>query len=128
MRSVKPVLLLTALGLGGSLLAAHPEQPARAAAPAKPVAQGKQVFDRWCASCHEASIRAPGTTALAAKYGKDMPAPLEQRQDLTPELVTYFVRHGVSIMPTFRKTEISDAELAALAKYLSNGAAASKKR
>lgn len=127
MRNLKTLLLLAVFGLGASLLA-RAEQPAGAAAPAKPAAQGKQVFDRWCASCHEDSIRAPGTTALAAKYGKDMPAPLEQRKDLTPELVTYFVRHGVSIMPTFRKTEISDAELAALGKYLGNGAAASKKR
>lgn len=123
----KAVLLLAAFGLGGSLLA-RAEQPARAATRAAPTAQGKQVFDRWCASCHEPGIRAPGTTALAAKYGKDLPAVLEQRKDLTPEVVAYFVRNGVSIMPTFRKTEISDAELAALAKYLSNGAAASKKR
>lgn len=127
MRNVKTLLLLAAFGLDASLLT-RAEQPARAAAPTTPAAQGKQVFDRWCASCHEDSIRAPGTTALAAKYSKDMPASLEQREDLTPELVTYFVRHGVSIMPTFRKTEISDAELAALAKYLSNGPAASKKR
>lgn len=111
-------LLLAAFGAGFCLVA-RAEQPARAAAPAAPRAQGKQVFDRWCASCHGDSIRAPGTTALAAKYGKDMPAPLEQRRDLTPEVVGMFVRQGVSIMPPFRKTEISDTELAALGRYLS---------
>ena len=112
------ILLLAAFG-AGFYLVARAEQPARAAAPAAPHAQGKQVFDRWCASCHGDSIRSPGTTALAAKYGKDMPAPLEQRRDLTPEVVGMFVRQGVSIMPPFRKTEISDAELAALGRYLS---------
>jgi len=33
--------------------------------------------------------------------------------------VKVLVRHGISVMPQFRKTEISDAELDALAKYLS---------
>jgi hypothetical protein len=28
------------------------------------------------------------------------------------------VRHGVSIMPPFRKTEVSDTDLAALTAYL----------
>jgi mono/diheme cytochrome c family protein len=35
-----------------------------------------------------------------------------------PELTRAFVRNGVSVMPPFRKTEITDAELAALAAYL----------
>ncbi len=29
-----------------------------------------------------------------------------------------FLRHGISVMPQFRKTEISDADLDALAQYL----------
>ena len=59
-----------------------------------------------------------GTQALAAKYNGSIPAVLEQRTDLTPELVRTFVRQGMNIMPPFRKTEISDAELNALATYL----------
>lgn len=109
--------------IAAALLAFGPATHAKSPA----VTQGKQVFDRWCSACHAASIRAPGTTALAAKYGKDQPAALEQRKDLTPEIVSYFVRHGVSIMPPFRKTEISDAELAKLADYLS-GVAGSRKK
>jgi hypothetical protein len=35
-----------------------------------------------------------------------------------PEFVKVIVRQGVSFMPQFRKTEISDAELEALAAYL----------
>jgi mono/diheme cytochrome c family protein len=88
-----------------------------------PGSPGKQVFDQWCASCHADSARAPGTVALAAKYGKDMPAALERRDNLTPEVVQMFVRNGVSIMPRFRKTEISDTDLAELSRYLSGSPA-----
>jgi mono/diheme cytochrome c family protein len=91
------------------------------------LAQGKQVYERWCAACHSNGVRSPGTIALAAKYGKDMPAALELRRDLTPELVAVFVRNGVSIMPSFRKTEISDAELAALGAYLATRGPARKR-
>jgi mono/diheme cytochrome c family protein len=81
--------------------------------------RGKQVYDRWCSTCHAPGTRMPGTAALAAKYGAEQPAALEDRRDLTPDIVRYFVRHGVSIMPFFRKTEISDADLDAVEKYLS---------
>lgn len=37
---------------------------------------------------------------------------------MTPDYVRYAVRKGVSFMPSFRKTEISDAELTLLADYL----------
>ena len=81
---------------------------------------GKQVFQRWCSECHADGPRYPGTASLAFKYGKDLPAALEKRTDLTPETVAYFVRKGVLIMPPFRKTEITDAELTALGEYLSS--------
>lgn len=86
---------------------------------AAPADTGRQVFQRWCATCHAPGPRHPGTEALSVKYGGERPAALEMRQDLTPELVEYFVRHGVSVMPSFRKTEITDAELKALGAYLS---------
>lgn len=120
----KAFMLMAAVGLGYPLLS-RAERPVRA-----PIAgaQGKQVYDHWCAPCHAPSYRASGTSALAVKYGKDQPAALEQRRDLTPEVIAYFVRHGVSIMPTFRKTEITDAELAALSNYLTKNNAPPKKR
>lgn len=90
-----------------------------------PVALGRQLFDYNCSSCHGRGIGnpgqpfRPGTASLAVKYGKEKPALLEERTDLTPDLVTYFVRNGTSIMAPYRKTEISDAQLAALGGYLS---------
>jgi (+)-pinoresinol hydroxylase len=88
---------------------------------ASPPNQGKQVFDHWCSACHAPGPpRMPGTSALAAKYNGQEPAVLEERKDLTPDFVKFFVRHGVSVMPPFRKTEITDAELSVLADYLSH--------
>jgi mono/diheme cytochrome c family protein len=79
---------------------------------------GKQIFELWCTACHGAGPDKPGTGALEFKYKGAVPAELEQRVDLSADLVKYFVRHGVSVMPPFRKTEITDAELDALARYL----------
>ena len=82
------------------------------------VARGNEVFRDWCAPCHAPGARHPGTQALEALYKGAKPAALEQRTDLLPELTRAFVRTGVSVMPPFRKTEISDADLEALAAYL----------
>jgi mono/diheme cytochrome c family protein len=82
------------------------------------VQKGNEVFQKWCAPCHAAGRGHPGTTAIAALYKGAKPAALEERTDLTPEIVKQFVRKGVSVMPFFRKTEISDAELDALGAYL----------
>jgi len=82
------------------------------------IERGRQVFATWCAACHAAGPRHPGTQALEALYKGAKPAPLEQRTDLVPTVTSTFVRTGVSVMPPFRKTEISDADLAALAAYL----------
>lgn len=79
---------------------------------------GRDVYQYWCASCHGRGTGVPGTMALQAKYAGKVPAPLEDRTDLTAATVRFFVRRGVSIMPFFRKTEVSDADLAAIAAYL----------
>lgn len=118
MKRVLIALALVAACAACSKQAGQSDAAAQAKAP--PASPGKQVFDKWCAACHASGPRYPGTASLAAKYGKDMPAALEERKDLTPETVAYFVRHGVSIMPPFRKTEITDQQLAALGAYLSH--------
>lgn len=83
------------------------------------IGKGTQVYDYWCATCHGAGRGKPGTTALAAKYkGTDRPPVLDERTDLTPQSIRYFTRNGVSIMPMFRKTEVSDSDLDAIVAYL----------
>lgn len=85
---------------------------------------GKQVFHHVCAPCHGAgpgldgSKMLPGTAALAAKYRGAVPALLEQRHNLTFEFLNHVVRHGQGAMPMFRKTEITDKELRAVAAYI----------
>jgi len=89
-----------------------------------PVDKGKQVYDYWCATCHGPGRGKPGTMALATKYkGGDRPALLSDRTDLTPQSIRFFVRNGISIMPMFRKTEVSDADLDAMAAYLTRRSA-----
>lgn len=100
--------------------------PAAAQAP-----DGQRVFARTCAPCHgqgpgnDGSPMLPGTAALQAKYGGSPPAALERRDDLEPEVLRYVVRHGQGAMPMFRRTEITDAEIDAVAGYLGRHARAS---
>jgi mono/diheme cytochrome c family protein len=80
--------------------------------------KGQQVYQKWCSPCHAPGANMPGTAALQFHYKGSKPAVLEERTDLTPEMVKGFVRNGAYVMPRFRKTEISDAELDAVAAYL----------
>jgi mono/diheme cytochrome c family protein len=82
------------------------------------VERGHEVFQKWCAPCHGPGPGKPGTTALATLYKGAKPALLEERTDLSADFIKLYVRHGVSIMAPFRKTEVSDADLAALTAYL----------
>lgn len=86
--------------------------------PSKDKPKGYVQFQNYCSMCHGEGVGQPGTQALQAKYKGALPALLEKRTDLTPALVKTFVRNGISVMPIFRKTEISDADLDAIAAYL----------
>ena len=88
------------------------------------VKRGNDAYQYWCATCHGRGPGNPGTTALFAKYKKALPGVLEDRTDLTPQAIRFNVRRGTSIMPFFRKTEISDGDLDAIARYLTQRAAA----
>jgi (+)-pinoresinol hydroxylase len=90
--------------------------------------RGKQVYDYWCLPCHGPGLglpgfnELPGTQQLRIKYRDTQISPLlTERTDLVPVFVKTIVRQGVSFMPQFRKTEISDADLDALAAYLARG-------
>ncbi len=64
----------------------------------------------------------PGTHALSLKYRGEKPGLLEERTDLPAEVLKAFVRNGVASMPPFRKTEVTDADLDAIAAYLATTA------
>jgi len=89
---------------------------------AEPAPSGEAVYQHWCAPCHAPGAGHPGTQSLQVKYGGKTPAVLLERTDLSPQAVATFVRTGVLSMPPFRKTEVTDAELAALAAYVSSAA------
>jgi (+)-pinoresinol hydroxylase len=80
---------------------------------------GRREFQRACAVCHAAEPDRPGTMSLQFKYAGRLPAALEQRTDLTADAVRYIIRHGIAMMPSFRQTELSDTQVAAIAAYLS---------
>jgi (+)-pinoresinol hydroxylase len=80
--------------------------------------RGYVEYQDYCAVCHGAGVGKPGTLALQQKYKGAEPALLAERTDLTAALIKTYVRNGISVMPFFRKTEISDAQLDAIASYL----------
>jgi mono/diheme cytochrome c family protein len=112
MRAMKATAM-TSAGLVAGLVATF----VPAAEPAQP-ASGEAVYTRWCTHCHSAGRGNPGTDSLQVKYGGKIPAVLLERSDLSPQAVAQFVRTGVLSMPPFRKTEVSDAELAAVSAYV----------
>ena len=79
---------------------------------------GYVQYQNYCSMCHGQGVGKPGTLALQAKYKGQLPALLADRTDLTPQLIKMYVRNGISVMPIFRKTEISDADLDAICAYL----------
>lgn len=117
-------LLLACVAVGAALslsVAAHDEAPQ--------VAHGRQVFERQCAPCHgrgvgdDGSALLPGTAALHEKYEGTRPAALEDRGDLSAPVITLFVRRGSGTMPFFRASELSDADIEAIASYLAQSSA-----
>ena len=98
--------------------------PGLADEPSDPYATGRAVYAKWCAPCHDPGVSHPGTNALTVKYQGVKSGILLEWKDLPPELVRHLVRNGISVMPQFRKTEISDADLDALAKFLSRNTTA----
>jgi mono/diheme cytochrome c family protein len=79
---------------------------------------GKAVYEHWCTPCHAPGPGHPGTQSLQVKYQGKLSPVLLERTDLSPQAVSVFVRQGVLSMAPFRKTEITDAQLAALATYV----------
>ncbi|HUI82550.1 MAG TPA: cytochrome c [Bryobacteraceae bacterium] len=101
-------LLLIAFGLAAGSYAADDST----------VAKGRAVYQKWCTPCHGPGLGKAGAIAANAHYRGAKPAVLEERTDLTSEQIKNAVRNGVYVMPRFRKTEISNADLDAIVAYL----------
>ena len=113
---MKSAVVALAMGLAFAGVASAAEQAQ--------IEHGNRAFQYSCAPCHGKGKGMgtrpflPGTDALNVKYKGTQPPLLEDRTNLTPEVVRYFVRNGIESMPSFRKTELSDADLDAIAAYL----------
>ena len=112
MRQRLLVLMVFAVLLGARTMTAQESTTER----------GRQIYDKWCTPCHGAGEAKPGTIAAAALYKGSKPAVLVERTDLTAAGIKTAVRTGIYVMPRFRKTEITDAELIAITEYLTRRA------
>ncbi|HEY8855817.1 MAG TPA: cytochrome c [Rugosibacter sp.] len=108
-----------ALGMVGAGEAAD-AAPAKVTLSPEVLEKGVALFVKNCIMCHGRGMEHPGTAALTYLYGKGKGA-LEDRDNLTPDFVRFFVRNGRGLMPGFRAGELNDAELKVLAEYLSAG-------
>ena len=114
--SRKPWILLGAFAIG--IVIAVLLFSRMAAAQTAAEQRGQAVYQHWCTPCHGAGPGNPGTQSLEIKYRGELPAVLEEREDLTPEFVRTMVREGILMMAPFRKTEVTDGELDDLTAYL----------
>ncbi len=110
MKAMRSLLIVLA-ALASIAQAAEPAQKAAASS-------GQAVYEHWCAPCHAPGPGHPGTQSLELKYAGKTPPVLLERSDLSPQAVATFVRQGILLMAPFRKTEIPDADLAALSAYV----------
>jgi mono/diheme cytochrome c family protein len=79
---------------------------------------GKQLFHQKCAMCH--GPVGMGTGLLARRMKPEV-AQLEMRDDLSAAYVERAARIGVLNMPPITRGDVSDAQLASIAQYLSKG-------
>lgn len=102
------------LWLGCALAGMAAAAAAQAGSGAAP--DGKALFHNRCAMCHDA--HGMGTGLLARRMDPKV-AELEKRTDLTPDYVIQAARTGIGNMPPISRGEVSDAEMGAIAAYLS---------
>src|ERR1700742_2824050 len=74
--------------------------------------EGKRAYNHICVYCHSPGVW--GTNRLSKRMDKEH-AVLENRTDLSAAVIQTVVRTGIGSMPPLRKSELSDADLAAIA-------------
>jgi mono/diheme cytochrome c family protein len=79
---------------------------------------GKQLFHQKCAMCH--GPVGMGTGLLARRMKPEV-AQLEMRDDLSAAYVERAARIGIINMPPITRGDVTDAQLASIAQYLSRG-------
>jgi mono/diheme cytochrome c family protein len=83
------------------------------------IKDGKALFVERCGMCHQTN--GMGVGILSRRAGDASKGLLEQRSDLSAAFIKVVVRSGIVNMPRLSRGEVSDAELAQIASYLSRG-------
>ena len=97
-------LALAAAGAGADEPSLTPQQQ-----------QGKRLYNHLCVYCHSPGVW--GTNRLSKRMDKEH-AVLEDRADLSADAIQTIVRTGIGSMPPLRKSELTDADVSAIAAYL----------
>jgi mono/diheme cytochrome c family protein len=92
--------------------------PGAGALASEPEVDGKVLFEHKCAMCHGRD--GMGTGLLARRMNPAI-AELEKRDNLGAAFVTQAARLGIGNMPPITRGDVSDAQLARIAAYLSRG-------
>jgi mono/diheme cytochrome c family protein len=79
---------------------------------------GKQLFQSRCLMCH--GPVGMGTGLLSRRMKPEV-AQLEKREDLSAAYVERAARVGILNMPPITRGDVTDAQLASIAQYLSRG-------
>jgi mono/diheme cytochrome c family protein len=104
-RILPVAFLMTAAGASLGLGAAYAGM-ANAQEPQRADRDPKFIYDRTCGYCHGHNV-----------------GPIILGRGLPPQAIEYFVRQGNGAMPAFRPTEVSNSELASLARWISEAPA-----
>lgn len=79
--------------------------------------RGQETYDLWCGTCHAAGEGYAGTQMLTLTRAEGLGV-MKDNDTLTDAYIELVVRKGLGMMPVFRKTEITDAQLNDLLAYL----------
>lgn len=101
-------LALGAVAMAAAIGGQSGEARAQASYEAQPRAP-QYLYDRTCGYCHGHNV-----------------GPIILGRGLPPQLISAIVRSGNGAMPAFRPTEITDAELAALAQWIAQAPASTE--
>jgi len=104
-----------AIAIGALLLASAGLVATAGAAPVATPPAGAALFQARCGYCHLAG--GTGTLMLERRHGKGHGL-LAGRTDLDADYVTAVVRNGLNSMPALTRVEVTDEDLAAIARYL----------
>lgn len=93
--------------------------------------RGAAVYETRCSYCHDrlpedSALEAlPGVASLKLKYNGTLSPYIKERPDLAnTAALTAFLRNGSGSMPPFRKTEVTDEDIAAIAAYFARTSSA----